>query len=290
MTKRAGGAQLNLGVKSDVTALYVRVSTEKQAEEGFSLDAQRERLQAYCKAQGWTVIANHIYIDAGISGKSTADRAAFQAMISAAQHGEITRIVALKLDRLARNVRDFLGIVDSLSSVGCGLVLIMESFDTSTPHGKFALTMFAAMAELEAATISERMDMGRREKAAQGGYNGAQCPLGYLYANTVFTVEPAQAETVKTVFRWFVDGLSMSTIATRLNDANATTARGGEWHASTIKYILSNGFYAGLAQWNDSEVAGSHPAIIDRRLYEAAHRRLVSLRPGPQLRGSRYRR
>lgn len=282
MTKRVSGGQLELGAKVEVTALYVRVSTEKQADEGFSLDAQQERLQAFCQAQGWTVDTNHIYIDAGISGKSTADRVAFQAMMEAANRGEINRIVAMKLDRLARNVRDFLGIVDSLNNAGCGLVLIKESFDTSTPHGKFALTMFAAMAELEAATIAERMDMGRREKAAQGGYNGSQCPLGYQYANEAFTVLPAQAETVQQVFTWFVDGVGMSAIAKRLNEAGATTAKGGQWYASTVKYILSNGFYAGLAQWGESEVMGNHPAIIDRPLYEAAHARLVALRPGPQ--------
>jgi site-specific DNA recombinase len=280
VTKRVSGGQLELGAKVDVTALYIRVSTEKQADEGFSLDAQAHKLGAYCQAQGWDVAPAHIYVDAGVSGK-TADRAAFAAMMDAAQREEINRIVAMKLDRMARNVRDFLGIVDSLTSAGCGLVLIKESFDTSTPHGKFALTMFAAMAELEASTIAERMDMGRREKAAQGGYNGSQCPLGYQYTNETFTVVPGQAETIQQVFAWFVDGLGMSTIAQRLNTAGATTAKGGKWYASTVKYILTNGFYAGLTQWDDKEVAGSHPAIIDRSLYEAAHARLLDLRPGP---------
>jgi len=281
VTKRVSGGQLELGAKVDVTALYVRVSTEKQAEEGYSLDAQQERLMAYCQAQGWTVAPAHVYVDAGISGKSIADRTAFQAMMSAAQRGEINRVVAMKLDRLARNVKDFLGIVDTLKAADCDLVLIKESFDTSTPHGKFALTMFAAMAELEAATITERVMSGKAQKASEGGYNGSQCPLGYQYTNGAFTVVTGQAETIQQVFTWFVDGLPMSTIAQRLNDAGATTAKGGKWYASTVKYILTNGFYAGLAQWDESEVAGSHPTIIDRSLYEAAHSRLVGLRPGP---------
>ena len=280
MSKRQVSGQLALGAKVAVTALYVRVSTEKQAEEGFSLDAQQDRLQAFCQAQGWTVDARHIYVDAGISGKTT-DRASFQAMMGAAHRGAINRIVAIKLDRLARNVKDFLGIVESLKAVDCDLVLIKESFDTSTPSGKFALTMFAAMAELEAATITERVMSGKAQKASEGGYNGSQCPLGYQYANEAFTLVPAQAETVKNVFAWFVDGLPMSTIAKQLNEDGATTAKGGQWYASTVKYILSNGFYAGLAQWGDNEVGGSHPAIIDRPLYEAASSRLAALRPGP---------
>lgn len=279
--KRQDAGQLELDVKAIVTALYVRVSTEKQADEGFSLDAQEERLQAYCVAQGWTVEASHVYIDAGISGKSMNDRKAFQAMINAARQGGIGRIVAVKLDRLARNVKDFLGIVDELKAANCDLVLVKESFDTSTPHGKFALTMFAAMAELEASTITERVMSGKSQKAAEGGYNGSQCPLGYEYSADGFTVVPGPAESVQSVFAMFVDGMGLSAIANQLNNAGATTAKGGKWYASTVKYILSNGFYAGLAQWGECEVIGSHPAIIDRTLYEQAHRRLVDLRPGP---------
>ena len=280
-TKRQSGNQMELGVKDAVTALYVRVSTEKQAEEGFSLDAQQERLQAHCVAQGWHVSPEHIYIDAGISGTSTEGRAAFNAMLAAARSGSVSRIVAIKLDRLARNVRDFLSIVDDLNGVGCDLVLVKESFDTSTPHGRFALTMFAAMAELEASTITERVMSGKAQKAQEGGYNGAQCPLGYEYTGEAFNVIPAQAETVANVFTWFVDGLGLSTIARKLNDTGATTAKGGKWYASTVRYILQNGFYAGLSQWGETEVTGTHPAIIGRPLYERAHKRLLGLRPGP---------
>ena len=176
-TKRSGHNQLELGAKVDCTALYIRVSTEKQADEGFSLDAQEMRLRAYCEAQQWNVCPNHIYVDAGISGKST-DREQFQAMMQAAKDGSVKRIVTMKLDRLARNTKDFLSIVDTLQNDGCDLVLIKESFDTSTPQGKFALTMFAAIAELEASTITERVMTGKAQKAADGGYNGSRCPLG----------------------------------------------------------------------------------------------------------------
>ena len=270
-----------LGAKVDVTALYVRVSTERQAEEGYSLDAQKKRLGAYCEAQGWVVdSARHIYVDAGISGKST-QREAFQAMMSAARQGEITRIVAMKLDRLARNVKDFLGIVDELKAVGCDLVLIKESFDTSTPHGKFALTMFAAMAELEASTITERVMSGKAQKAQEGGYNGARCPLGYKYENGAFSVVEETAATVRNVFGSFLAGQGLSTIAKRLNETGATTAKGGSWYASTVQAILRNGFYAGIAQWDGVEVEGTHPAIISKEVYEQSHQCLQNIKPGP---------
>ena len=280
-TKRQSTIQLPLGAKAPVTALYIRVSTEKQADEGFSLDAQERRLQAFCTAQEWIVDDKHIYVDAGVSGKST-DRAAFQAMFQAAQGGDVTRIVAVKLDRVARNVKSFLQIVDELKAVGCDLVLIQESFDTSTPHGKFALTMFAAMAELEASTIADRMRSGKTENASQGGYNGTRIPLGYTYADEQFSIAEDGAGVVRSVFVDFIAGHGLSAIAQRLNDAGATTAKGGAWHASTVRYILSNGFYAGLVQWGNSEdVKGMHPPIIDKELYDHAQARLMALRPGP---------
>lgn len=272
--------QGGLGLKTDCTALYIRVSTEKQVDEGFSLDAQESRLRAYCVAQSWNVCPNHIYIDAGVSGKSTVGRDSFNAMLDAARKGNIKRIVAIKLDRLARNTKDFLGLVETLQGYGCDLVLIKESFDTGTPQGKFALTMFAAIAELEASTITERVMGGKVQKASVGGYNGSACPLGYTYTDNAFVVDSDAARTVQMIFRSFVAGDSLSKIASELNRLGAKTARGGQWYAATVRYILGNGFYAGLAQWGDTETQGEHTALIDRGLYEDAHNRLLTLRPG----------
>jgi site-specific DNA recombinase len=211
------------------------------------------------------------------------NRDAFNAMMEAAEVGAIRRIVAVKLDRLARNVRDFLTLVDRLQSWGCDLVLIKESFDTSPPHGKFALTMFAAMAELEAATITERVMTGKAEKARQGGFNGSRAPYGYTYDGAVFTVNPEQAAIVRKVFDLFNRGATLSAIALHLNDLGAPTANGGRWYASTIRYLLSNGFYAGLAQWDGVETqAGEHSAIIERSEYTNAQGRLDALKPGPR--------
>lgn len=281
MVKR-NGKQLELGQKVDCTALYIRVSTEKQADEGFSLDAQKSRLQAYCEAQQWFVCPGRIYVDAGLSGTSTSGRDGFNAMMQAAKDGDVKRVVAIKLDRIARNTKDFLAIVDQLQGYGCDLVLMKESFDTSTPQGKFALTMFAAIAELEASTITERVMTGKQQKASEGGYNGAQCPLGYAYENGEFAINEKQAVTVRDIFSSFVNGQSMASIAAALNAGNVPTVRGGQWYTATVRYILQNGFYAGLAQWDDTEVAGTHPAIISRRTYEDAHSRLMGLKPGKQ--------
>ena len=260
------------------TALYVRVSTDKQAGEGYSLAEQRARLTAYCTAQGWPLDPSRIYADGGESGTTT-ERPAFQAMLAAARGGDVRRIVAVKLDRLARNVRDFLALVDDLQAWGCDLVLLKESFDTGTPQGKFALTLFAAMAELEASTITERVMAGKAQKATLGGYNGGPAPLGYDYDGAGFTPN-ADAATVRAIFARFLAGDGLTALARDLNAAGAATAHGGRWYASTVRYILSNGLYAGRSQWDGTDAPAAHHALIDDAAYQAALRRLADLRRG----------
>lgn len=286
MTKRKPKPE-TLGMQADCTALYIRVSTDKQADEGYSLDAQRTKLDAYCLAMGWHVCPNHVYVDAGESAKSVA-RPAFQRLLAAAQAGDVRRIVAVKLDRLSRNVRDFLGLVDDLRHDGCDLVLLAENFDTGTPTGKFALTMFAAMAELERATITDRVMSGKRQKATGGGFNGSPAPYGYTYDGAgTMTVHAAQAAIVQRISTEFLTGATMADIARGLNAEAIPTKRGGKWATETVRYILRNGGYAGLAQWDGVETSSEvYPAIIGAEDYEAAHRRLSALKPGkPGARG-----
>jgi len=272
--------QLELGAKVECTALYIRVSTEKQANEGYGLEAQRAELDAYCFAQGWTVCEGHVYVDAGVSGKST-DRPAFQAMLQAAQDGKVQRIVATKLDRIARNLKDLLNTVDELKSYGCALVIKKEQFDTSTPQGLFVLQMLGAVSELERSMIGERVQSGRVAKANEGGYNGSACPLGYEYVNGAFKVNPNEAYWVREVFTRFLAGDSLNAISRAMNDAGATTKKGGAWYAVTVDYILRNGAYAALSQWNGVEAhEGVYPAIVSVEQYEAAQQRLAGLRRG----------
>jgi site-specific DNA recombinase len=139
------------------------------------------------------------------------------------------------------------------------------------------------MAELEASMISERVSSGRKQKASEGGYNGSRCPLGYKYNNGAFTVDPSASYWIREIFTRFAAGQGMSKIADDLNAAGAVTAKGGKWYAGTVRYILNNGIYAGLAQWDGTEKQkqGNHPSIISKELYEQAHARLQALRPGP---------
>lgn len=277
-TKRTPRSQSVSPERTDCAALYIRVSTQKQVDEGFSLDAQRARLDAMCAANGWTVCAEHVYIDAGESGKSAA-RPAYQRMTEAIEAGAVNRVVVTKLDRLSRNTRDFLEFLDYCDGRGCAIVSIAESFDTGTPTGRAVVTVLMAFAELERRQITDRVMTGKREKARQGGYNGARCPLGYTYENQTWQIAEPAATTVQTIFDRFTAGDAMKTIAADLNDAGASTARGGKWYASTVRYILTNGFYAGINQYDGIEPAQSEewPAIVAPEVYEAAQERLNAL-------------
>lgn len=295
VSKRTNGNQSALGATVDATALYIRVSTEKQASEGFSLEAQKDKLLSYCAAQpeSWTVDEEHIYVDAGVSGK-TVERDAFQAMLTAARGGDIRRVVALKLDRIGRNVQEFLETEKTLRGAGVDLVLVKESFDSGTAHGKFALTMFAAIAELEAAQIAERTMTGRRQKAKEGQFNGGRIAYGYNYDGATWTVDELAADVVRGIFRAFLDGEGLTQIANRLNadktptatytvDEYGNTKSGGKWYPGTVRYILSNGTYAGRVQYDQqADVNGKQPAIVDGATYDAALARLHTLRPGPR--------
>lgn len=267
--------------ENQATAIYIRVSTAGQAEHGYSLTAQQERLEAYCTAMGWDVAPHHIYIDGGVSGSSTAGRTAYQQMMAAAQAGDVKRIVAVKLDRLSRNVRDFLALVDELGSLGCHLALISEQFDSGTPQGRFALTMFASLAELERHTITERMMSGKRTKAGQGGWNGSPLPYGYAWAGELSIVPSSQAPIVIRIFAEFLAGSTLLAIATGLDADGVPTAAGGKWDGNTVRYILGNGAYAGLAQYDgDETISQQFAKIISTETYENAQQRLATLRRG----------
>lgn len=286
--------QGELALQDSCTALYMRVSTVKQADEGFSLDSQRKELDAYCAALGWHVCPDHIYVDS-VSGK-TDDRPKFQAMMQAAREGKIQRIVAVKLDRIARNLKNLLQTVDDLKQYGCALVIKKEQFDTSTVQGMFVLQMLGAVSELERGMIHERVSSGRTEKASQGGFNGAPEAFGYTYEAGKFEVSEGEAATVRSIFTMFLGGKSLNAIAKHLNSIQAPTKKGGSWYPVTVSKILNNGLYAGVAQWDGVEVdkvikedeegemveTTPYPAIISKATYEAAHKRLQALRPGIQ--------
>jgi site-specific DNA recombinase len=157
--------------------IYIRVSTIEQAEEGYSLGEQEERLIKYCEAMGWEVIK--VYIDPGYSGGNM-ERPGLKEMISEIENGNADIVLVDKLDRLSRSQFDTLYMIQKIFMPNdCAFVSRAEAFDTSTPFGRAMIGILAVFAELERERIRERMKEGKAGRAKEGKYRGgAYYPTG----------------------------------------------------------------------------------------------------------------
>jgi DNA invertase Pin-like site-specific DNA recombinase len=142
---------------------------------------------------------------------------------------------------LGRKTALVLQLVEALNSAGVELVSCKESLDTSTPQGRFVLTMFAALAELERGVIVERTTAGRNERGGRDGERGGRLPMGYRRAASGgVEVDQTAAALVRDIFAWRGMGLTLRAIADNLNAAGYRTGRGHDWHASSVNEVLKN--------------------------------------------------
>jgi len=156
---------------------YVRVSTDEQVDEGFSLAAQRKQVTAYCEARDWSL--GLVYADEGISGKEIKNRPALQLMLAAARAHEFDVVVVSKLDRLSRTTTQLLALVhECFTGNGVRLVSVGEGIDPTTAAGMFVMTILAGLAQMEREQIGERTRMGMAEAKAQGKHIG-KVPYGW---------------------------------------------------------------------------------------------------------------
>src|SRR6266511_3672044 len=212
-------------VRTVRVAIYTRVSTEDQAKEGFSLDAQRERLQAYCLARDWAVAAT--YIDDGHSGRNT-KRPAYQRMM--AERDRWDALLVIKMDRIHRNARNFMEMMDDLREWEKDFVSATESLDTSTAMGRFVMDIIQRIAQLESEQIGERVYMGMSQKARTGpGILGFNIPFGYAVREGTLVPEPTEASVVREVFDRCLAGETTERIAEVLNARDVPAKRGGRW-------------------------------------------------------------
>ncbi|MDP9315133.1 MAG: recombinase family protein [Chloroflexota bacterium] len=244
----------------DTAALYCRVSTDEQVDDGFGLDVQRQQTAAYAAAFGLQVVAT--FADEGISGtKDLADRPQLAAAISAAQRGEYTTLIVPAIDRLARRAGLLLSIWDELEAAGVVIVAVKERIDTSTPAGRLMRTMFAGVAEFERDSIVARTTDGRNSRGLKDGERGGRVPYGYRRRDGEILLDPPAAAVVKRIFGWQRRGWSLHQIAKQLMDDGARTPQGAAtWYPTTVRIILRNRpMYQG-GQRGDSPVCW--PAIL----------------------------
>lgn len=241
-------------------ALYLRVSTEDQAREGFSLDAQRRRLSAYCKARGWEVAA--VYVDEGHSGRDVR-RPAYRRMME--ESGSWDLILVLKMDRIHRNSVNFTLMMDALRGWGKEFNSVQESFDTTTAMGRFVMDIMQRIAQLESEQIGERVRMGMEHKARSGkGILGFGHPYGYDVTDDGLTVNEHEARVVREMYRMRAEGSSLQAIADRMNSLGIRSKKGLDWSRQSVHRILKNPLYCGYVRWADVLRQGEHAAIISQ--------------------------
>ena len=246
-------------------ALYVRVSTEDQAREGFSLDAQTERLKAYCRVKGWTV--SDIYREEGYSGRNT-DRPEYKRMMD--DHEKWDVLLVLKMDRIHRNSVNFTVMMDELKRIGKQFNSVQEKFDTTTATGRFAMDIIQRIAQLESEQIGERVKMGMVRKAMSGtGNMGSGHPYGYVYKDGSLTVVEYEAGVVRDIYSMYSKGMSLRSIADALNSSYVQPKKSGRWSHQSISNILHNPVYAGYIKWDGIVRSGEHAAIIGQDVYES---------------------
>lgn len=248
------------------TALYLRVSTEAQADEGYSLAAQAEKLEAYCRMKG--VSAFKRYVDGGFSG-SNLSRPAMGELIEKIRTGGVERVVVYKLDRLSRSQKDTLYLIeDVFLPHGVDFVSINENIDTGSPYGRAMIGILSAFAQLERENIFLRTRMGMVERVKQGYWpGGGKIPFGYDYdAQKGVLVPNSDADTVREIYARYLEGQSTGRIARDL----------GLKYEHLVKQILRRESNTGVIVYKDEVYPGRHEPLIDRETFDRAQRRLCA--------------
>ncbi len=246
------------------TALYIRVSTDAQAEEGYSIEAQKEMLEGFCKAKQ---ITNYrFYIDGGFSGSNIL-RPQLEKLILDIKNKLVKAVVVYKLDRLSRSQKDTLYLIeDVLNPNGAEFISLNENLDTSTSIGRAMLGIMSAFAQLERETIKERTRMGMKKRVEAGFWmGGGKVPFGFDYDKKSGKLIPnSDAKTVKEIYKLYISGYSPNHIANVL----------GIKYDQLVTQILKRHLNYGAIFYNGKLYENCHEAIIDKDTFLLAEKEM----------------
>lgn len=286
-------------------AIYCRVSTTEQAEEGYSIGEQKKLLTYECEKNGNTIYK--IYSDEGISGKNIKARPALKELLNDANEGKFDSVMVWKINRIGRNLKDVLDMVDLFDRNNITFKSATEPFDTTTPGGKMQFQMMALIGEFERGTIAQNVKMGMMARAREGRWNG-NVVIGYdlklkehttnkKRKDTELVVNEKEAEIVRTIFKMYSQGNGYKAIANYLNKFGYKTKKGNPFSLTAIKDILNNPVYIGKIRynlrpnWSEKRrkgtssnpliVDGKHEAIIEQELWDKVQSMLQTSKGKP---------
>lgn len=259
-------------ITTNKVAIYVRVSTTNQAEEGYSIEEQKDKLTSYCNIKDWYVY--NIYVDGGFSGSNT-ERPALEQLINDAKNKLFDTVLVYKLDRLSRSQKDTLYLIeDVFLENNIDFVSLLENFDTSTPFGKAMIGILSVFAQLEREQIKERMQLGKLGRAKTGkSMMWSKASYGYEYSKEDDTIipNPAQAIIVKEIYTSYLSGRSITKLR---DDLNQKYPKETEWSYRIVRLILSNPVYCGYNQYKGEVYQGNHEPIISKSLFDKVQEEL----------------
>ncbi len=251
-------------------ALYTRISTDEDHQK-YSLGAQKERLEAFCKSQhgnDWMLFKLYRDTSTGTNMK----RPGLEEVLHDAEAGSFDALYVFRVDRLSRNVRQLSQMVEDLTRWNVVLKSITEPFDTSNAAGKMMLQMLGVFAEFEHETIVERTKVGMERKAKGGAFVGGVVPYGYaLEPEKGLAVNESEAAIVRKMFKLYVAGrLGSSAITRELNTSGFRKRSGRPWDKRVVLHILRNPVYTGKIRWRGVVYEGAHAAIISEDVFAKA--------------------
>ena len=260
-------------------AIYTRKSSEEGLEQDFnSLDAQREACEAYILSQrhaGWIALPD-MYDDGGISG-ATLERPSVQRLFNDVRDGKVDCVVVYKVDRLTRSLADFAKIVEIFDASSVSFVSVTQQFNTTSSMGRLTLNVLLSFAQFEREIAGERIRDKIAASKKKGMWMGGYPPLGYDVRDRKLVITPHEAETVRDIFRRYLELGAVSALRDDLNQQgikNGKSTGGKPFARGALYHMLKNRIYIGEIVHKDSSYPGEHPPIIERSLWDAVAKRL----------------
>ena len=261
-------------------AIYTRKSTEHGLDQEFnSLHSQREACEAYIKSQasqGWRALPQH-YDDPAYSGGNL-DRPALKKLLRDIEHGRVDVVVVYKIDRLTRSLADFAKLVETFDARTISFVAVTQQFNTTTSMGRLTLNVLLSFAQFERELASERVKDKVAASRKKGKWTGGTVPLGYDAKDKKLVVNKTEAETVRTIFRRYLELKSFARLVADLDKRRIVTKRrctkvqkyrgGILFTYGPLAYFLKNRIYLGEMHHGGKWFKGEHEAIVDRETFD----------------------
>ncbi len=243
--------------KQPRVAIYSRVSTEEQAKEGLSVDAQIDKCKAFCNARDWNIFK--IYKDAGFSAGSL-NRPALELLLRDAEEQKFDIILVYKIDRFSRKLKDLILVLDDLKTKKINFTSVTEQIDTTSAMGEAFFQIIGVFAQLERGMVKERVELAFDRKIKFGEVL-FRAPFGYVYQNKKLIPDPENSPKVKEIFEMWSQDIDYKEISEKFN-----------LPSSSLYRIIKNPIYLGKIKYRNKLYKGKHKPLINQELFNLANK------------------